>query len=226
MKMVLQRVKNGKIDYREEYLMKLMRQWKESIGKETMDINSEILLQEFYNWLKERQSILTEYKSLLDYMNIEYNNPMTAEIGKGIYDSIVKNISTTIITPYTYGLKNITKSKIIKGRLELVEDNSPKQDISINKETSHIDTLMTQNPYQSIELSGWSKLHHSHNYRIIIGVYGKNTDKDKEKKLTLLKTMRNILNENCKEEYIKTNDDYCYVVTTKEHSKIKLKRKK
>ena len=226
-KIILQKEKN---DNRETYLIHLFNQFKMATGLQNVDIQNDIyagnLRHEFSKWLNERENISKGYQGLLNYMDFDYENHMTAEVGKGIQDSIVlKNRCTTIITPYTYGMKEYSKNKIIKGSLKIVDSDIEKEDIFTNEKTSYIDSFMTQNPYHINCIEGWDILHNSSKGGIILGVYGKLDDKDREQKLTILRDFRDLLYNNYKEEYIKFNGEYYYIIGTKRHTKVKAKNR-
>ena len=97
-KIIVENISSNKADTRKEYLAMVISQYGKSIGFDKLDISSKNFFDELSVWIKERKKILPAYIGLLNYMNIEYDNYTTAEINKGMYDSIVSNhISTTIM---------------------------------------------------------------------------------------------------------------------------------
>lgn len=197
-------------DTREEYLKKMSKQFLDSMGSGAKEVGLESL--DFEDWLKERYGILDGYKGLLDYMGVEYNNAMTIEIGKGFYDSIgCKAYKTTIITPYTYGIKkrNNNNDGIIKANLIVSDDKEELNGILFKDSNLKFDSFMTHNPYSLTDIDNLKKL--ANDYSVIYGVYGKNYDKDREMKLTQLRRLREQLESksNLQEQYIKFGDNYC-----------------
>ncbi len=222
-KVVFTRV-NG--DTREDYLHNLFNQFISATGYSSANSNSKSCMNEFKNWLREREKILYEYKSVLNYMDLGYDYPMTAEVGKGIYDSVaVNNRSTTIITPYIYFLKDGSRNRIIKGNLKLVDSSFKKKDITEDKVTSFIDSFMTHNLYSNLSYSLFRDLYNLYNYGIIVGVYGSKQDLDKEIKLDAIREFRDQLCGDVRDEYITINGDYCYVIASNDKRKTKVKFK-
>ncbi len=211
-KFIIQRPKRG-VDYRELYLKNLIAQFKSATGNKHAEANSKEIVEEFFSWLTERKDILDEFKYLLFFMDIDYGHPMTAEVGKGITDSAVtENNKTTIITPYTFGMKKGMKNTIIKGDLIYVPENYTKRNLSFGNKP--IDSFMTHNPYNEKNIMGWDELHNKYNYQITLGAFGKTYDKDKEEKIAMLKRIRDNLEGSYKEESVRINDNYLYVVST------------
>ena len=220
-KFILQSIRNGKKDYREIYLNYLLEQFKNATGYKKVDLNSDIFKAEFNSWLFTRTNISEDYIKVLDYMELGYHYPMTAELGKGCLDSVVShNGTTTIITPYTYGLDKKTGNKIIRGSINCVRNRTNHESLKEDKRTETIDSFMTQNPYTLDDFYTLEMMHNTQMYDIIAGVYGKSQDKDKEEKLKVLKAFKDNLYGDFEEEYIRFNDNYCYVIATKAKTKI------
>ena len=221
MKFILQEVKSGKKDYREIYLKNVLEQYKSATGCKQIDFKSTMFRSDFNSWLNQRKDLSSTYRSLLDYLESESDYSMTAELGKGLVDSIAPDTGTTIITPYTYGFNRRQGNRIIQGTISYVSSNDTHKSLEENDKTLHLDTFMTQNPYHNQELDIFEKMHNSEKYDIIVGIYGTNYDKDKETKLKLLKEFKERLYENYKEEYMRYNDKYFYAIATKHKTKLK-----
>ena len=68
---------------------------------------------------------------------------------------------------------------------------------------------MTQNPYSPELIRGWGRLHVSGNVDIIVGAYGRISDKDKEQKLLMLeKLIRDMNFSELKKDYTELEDYY------------------
>ena len=215
-KFILQKVRNGNKDYRDIYLNNIIEQYQKATGNKKIDLSSVSFREELDSWLNYRNKIGYTYRSLLNYMNLEYSNQMTAELGKGLVDSIVsKNGTTTLITPFTYGLDKKQGNKIIRGNIRYVSKNTKHKSIDQEDSVSFIDSFMTQNPYYQQELDIFEAMHNTGQYDIIVGIFGTNYDKDKDNKIRLLREFKDRLNKNYKEKYIKFNDNYCYTIATK-----------
>ena len=216
-KVILKEVKNGQKNYREEYILYLMKQFiNATSSSKIIDLYSKEFVREFKDWLIQRQQIMSEYKFLLDCMDLEYDYSSTAEVGKGAYDSLaVLDSYTTLITPYAFDLRNKKNNKIIQGTLDIVDINHPKQDISTNKRVENIYSFMTHNPYEPENIEGWDLLHNSGGYRIILGIFGNTYDKDKQTKEELILRLKDKLDGNLDIEVVRNDDKYYSVATTK-----------
>ena len=217
-KIVLRRVNK---DLTKEYLNNLKIQFRSATGYDKRIVEDDM----FLDWLIGRDSILSEYRELLKCLDFKINHPHTAELGKGFLDSVVMNKDqTTIITPYSYGLNRFWNSKVIKGKLDLVGSENQKNDIKNGILTSNLDGFITQNPYSISELELFKVLCDLYKYKIVLGVYGNDKDLDKDKKIRMLQEFKKQLSSYNKDEYIRINNDYFYVITTKTRYKVKEKR--
>lgn len=203
-------LKNVTKDTRNVYLHYLINQFQESAGEKYNNPLKKENLKEFELWLKERQNIKENYKMLLDYMKIEYNHPITVEIGKGLYDTVTYNKKTTIITPYTYGLNKNNHNKIIKANIKIVTSS----DIESHQKILPIDSVMTENPYTENHIHNWEYLLNSSKFTTTIGIYGKIYDKDYGKKIKILETLKEKIIDEYNEELIRVKDDYIYIISS------------
>lgn len=196
-----------------ETVKSLLRQFKEA-----NDINKGVSFTalDFTNWLENRQKIGKEYLNFLLSMNLNFDNPFCAEVGKTCCDSLVLPYRTGIMTPYTEGF-NLKSSKVIPGKFEVVsglpflERKDGKQLMIPNVLTS---TYMTQNPYTSECIFDWEDLHNGGIAGIIVGFYGNIFDKDKKDKLKQLKELKEKLTSEYIFEYDEFGDKYCSVVAS------------
>lgn len=202
------------------YLNYLIEQFKQATGTKNIDINSQLFISEFSEWIRSRYNIGENYLDLLAYMELyRFSDPDTAEIGKGQYDSIVKPFDTTIITPYSEGLETLDQSRIITSDFGVFDDipvlikTNEKGIDHVNPITSTFTlTFMTQNPYTPEQIRNWEQLHNSGENNIIVGIYGSIYDKDIEQKINELQVLRDKLYESYKDEYIVRDDTYCYAI--------------
>ena len=204
------------------YLNYLIEQFKQATGTKNIDINSQLFISEFSEWIRSRQNISENYLNLLEYMELyRFADPDTAEIGKGQYDSIVKPFDTTIITPHSEGLETLDQSRIITSDFR-VFDGTPVLTKTNEKGINQIDpitstttlTFMTQNPYTPEQIRNWEQLHNSGENNIIVGIYGSIYDKDIEQKIKELEALRDKLYESYKEEHTVIDDTYCYAIAS------------
>lgn len=218
----------------EEYFRLLFEQFKKATGTDVIDLNSRSFSSEFVEWIGNRDKEGNNYLELLKYMKLyNFADEDTIEVGKGCFDSVVKNYATTIVTPYTSGLIPSRNKRIIEANFK-VYDSIP---VLVNYDEDGFRkvrtlgpnvflTFMTQNPYYSALLNNWETLHNSGNDAIIVGVYGGNDDKNREGTLKFLRNFRDKLEGHYKEEYAVINGSYYYAVATDRLSKVKVKEKK
>lgn len=204
------------------YFELLIEQYKQAKGiTKDIDVKQPEFISEFTNWINYMNDISSNYKELLEYMELyDYVNYDTIEVGKGKFDSIVKNYNTTIVTPHSTGLNNTSNRHVITADFRvyskpmLIRTNESGLR-NLSPITSNLLlTFMTQNPYNLNSIKNWELLHTSDKYKIIVGMFGNRTDKDKTKKINALKDLRDKLEKSYKEEYAVINDSYCYVVAT------------
>lgn len=188
------------------YIIKLYKQYCDTYNIEfnIKMINSK----EFINWIVKNKKLLEKYKRYL--INIGYiSSKNTAEIGKGIYDSISED-NIEIISPYaeTLGKQNsrlfiVTGIPIVKKQNKIIY---PSQEL-----------LLTHNPYNE-ELSDWKDIHNNGIYDISVGVYGNIHDKNYKKKLYMIKELSKTMNDDFIINYETDNDEYYCSI----HSKRKI----
>lgn len=194
-----------------EYMKNLVMQYVNSTGTKNIDINSENFIQEFKSWLSLIIKLSDGYIELLKFLNVDYNSLTMAEVGKGKYDSIVLNNGSTImITPY---IKEKINNPLVshqfvslKGRPFIICKDKPK--------IIKIGNIMTQNPYSEASIHDFNLLHDMNECDITVGVYGENTDKDKEQKLKMLKNFSEKLVRESRMDGYEFNGNYFYAVTS------------
>ena len=149
----------------------------------------------------ERKEIGEDYVAFLEELGLDIKGRETAEIGKTKFDSIVSTFDTTVITPYHYEL---VKERLLnynffpnKKNCQLIKYNYDLNCTEIKIVPSYIKKIITQNPYNKLNLIGYEHLYNENLYDVIVGVYGHIHDNDKAYKLKMLKELK---------DKIKTND--------------------
>ncbi|MBQ3468435.1 MAG: hypothetical protein IJH18_00030 [Bacilli bacterium] len=215
------------------YLHSLRDQFVEATGVKNVDPTSSLFISEFSDWIEKRQRIGSNYLELLRHMRDEIepvNSAKTLEIGKGKYDSIVKRLRTTIVTPYTEGLEHLNEDRVIKGDIALFGDRPVLiKHLSVRDSEAILlprDTvLMTQNPYSPACIMNWTNIHNSGNNDIIVGIYGSINDKDRGAKAKQLEAFIERLDEPFVQQQILVYDTYCWAVASKRRGKRLIKSK-
>lgn len=186
----------------QEYILKLLEQFKKAYGLAKVDLHSNELISHFYEWIYKRQIDGENFLRLLDEAEIDTDVISCAEVGKGKFDSILMPYNATIITPYYETFRNCQKPEdgkiitdtfdVIGGVPTLTDKNPIIPEMRIIK-PEEIQTFMTFNPYADENIYRWAQLHNNKNYSIIFGVYGNIRDKDRDEKLQLLKRLKYLL---------------------------------
>lgn len=211
------------------YFNYLYDQFRKASGSKNIDLGSKEFLEDFSNWLKDMQKRGERYLEFLNYLDIDIDSYMVAEIGKGKSDSLVKDLTATIITNYPEGIdrNGFSNSRLIKARFS-VSSGEPILYHIDNKGNYIIDTLsplmfksfMTQNPYTKKQIDDWDCLHNKGDKNIIVGVFGNIYDKDSVDKINELIDLKRKLIGAYIEDYTTIDDTYCYVIASNKVRKI------
>ena len=208
-----------------EYIKSLIEQFRLANGINAIDTVSEEFLNEFHDWLRERQRTARAYTYLLDDMEFNYQDQETAEVGKGDYDTVVKSFDTTLITPSSQ-VKTVSPCRVIDGYMKVCNGRpilrKSNETSYIPLFSSNITTYMTQNPYSLTSIEGWNDLHNSGKYGIILGMFGNEFDMDKDKKIKFLKEFKSKLDSyDLLERYETMGNSWYYVIGTEPINDIK-----
>ena len=212
-----------------QYMEFLIEQYKQATGTKSVDIQSQTFISEFQAWIKQRQLSGTEYLGLLDYMQLyDVRNRETFEIGKGCFDTLVKDFDTTIVTPYSERILVPDSTRIITSDFSVCEGmpillkkvSATVTDIEPIYDNNSL-TFMTQNPYTPSKIEDWEQLHYNCENGIIVGVYGNTYDKDIEGKIRQLQQLKEKLYDSYIEEHSIVGDTYSYAIASKRAVKVK-----
>lgn len=209
-----------------KYLDLLVMQFKQATGTKKVDINSHQFIKEFFEWLKKRRLIGTDYASFIDYMQGSFLTDSTVEIGKGKYDSIVLERNVPIITPFSEGIiheAGITTAVFIVHNAKPLMIRRDSGEYQVEKvDTEQIRRFMTQNPYVRGDIHHWEQLHNRGN-DITVGAFGSIYDKDIESKIKQIEKLKDKMADGYKEEYAIDKDSYYYAIVSARKVKIRTK---
>ena len=198
------------------YIENICKQYQAATGVRTIDLFSKQFWDEFKSWISERQEMGKTYIELLKHMGFsEFDSSYCAETNKGLLDTVVRDYSTTIITPYFASFqKQIDEERIVKGYMSIVSGFPVLfSDGFRGTEIPGINSYMTQNPYSPLFIQDWDKLHRSGRYNIIVGAYGKVYDNDKyQKEQMISKLVERIDSSDIVYDSFEYEDDYYTVV--------------
>ena len=198
------------MDNKEYYRQLKLQYYKATKEKIKQNIENS-LNDDIYRWLSIRKEIGKIYLEYLDSLGIDIKTLETAEIGKGLFDTLVREYETTIISPYIEAVDN---KRVYTYSLNLVNTPTlmkygPKMRIEdIKSIPKDVNTFLINNPYEKIV--GLENFVNKEEIQTIIGIYGQIFDKDKDKKLKmLLELSKKIQNKDFNINY-ESNNDYYY----------------
>jgi len=170
----------------EKYTYELAKQFKEAKGLSYLDLTDRRVQEEFLYYIKGLNDHKESYVELISTLGVSPDNERVVELGKGPNDSVVKDTTATIVTPFT-GLFGEREGLTFEGDYIAFDG-----DIFMAHNTKMGPILkplaiapgrvyMTHNMYDSFSTCGWFSL--VRNNDVLIGTYGNETDKDKDKKI-------------------------------------------
>lgn len=206
----------------EQYLKRLAVQFAEAEGITSIDMNSKTFLNEFNIWLGEIKNMCELYPGFLDSMNVKYDGIDCAEVGKGEYDSAFSDYKTTIISEMPI---DVDDDRLVVANFVVMDDKPT----LVNKSESiffhvpiskkKIQTYLTQNPYYPELIEDWERMASENGNDIVLGMYGRLIDKDREKKITMLEKIRDRLTVESKFENDVFDGNYYAALFTKKKTK-------
>lgn len=196
----------------------LFKQFKESRGYNfVLEEENQNVIDEFVSWLQIQKEMGEDYSSLLNDLGILYDKQECAEIGKGKYDSIAKNLDTTIITTdediNPKGIFIHSGFKVYSGLPTIISKITERKITMGRINTKIINTFMTHNPYNERLVDNWQELP-KHNSNIVVGIFGDKNDKNIKDKINFLKRFKERLGNKFIDETATYNNTYCEVVAT------------
>lgn len=199
----------------EKYLYNLVEQYQSATGIKHVDENSISFAIEHHEWLKQQQRIGRSYVTFLKGLQrhpLHYYD--CVEFGKSQHDTLAPDLGISMITPYNKGFREL-KELIVAADFE-VKYGQPT--LLINKKEFYIkphsiDIYYTHNPYASFDISNWPLLHYN-GENIMLGVFGTIYDKDYRKKINMLKTLKDRMQQDVIDDYLIDGDKYFYVISS------------
>ena len=204
----------------EEYLRNIFNQFALAKGISFNNRYSHIILDDFINWTKERERDSLEFISFLDYNGFRFADLDCVEVGKSSIDSIFKDFNTTILTPYANSFDRMMKSRIIEGKMQVIDSRPYLVRKSLDSKAIPDDifkTYIMHNPYSGGSIKGWESLHNTGDNKIIIGAFGRLIDQDYEMKIKMLKSFKEGLIRDYVEEYSEDEGKYFYAIGSPNH---------
>ena len=195
-----------------EHFNLLIEQFKRAKGIKIVNTKSKEFIESFQYWLKEQERAKKDYLKLLKSLGVDYDKETSIEVGKGNEDSVFLPFKTTIVSPYMdestdrEGLTLSNDTKVSGSELAILEDGIYK---SIPVSNGRI--YLTQNVYHEGFLTNWHFL--ARNDQVVVGVFGKTTDRDMMEKIKSVKSFSSKLTDFVY-NYGDMYDTYCYAVAS------------
>ena len=209
------------------YYNYLTKQFLEAKGLRKADFSSETFVSEWGSWLdKLGLDVKKYYEFLKETGYLPSDHKQIVEIGKSSLDSLTIVDDFSVITPYTLGIES-TGSSIIKAEFKVLKSKpfmvqkDVKRSMQVSSVSSKVKTFMTQNPYSFKKMDHWEELPNIGKRDILVGVYGKTYDKDREQKIRQLEELKTRLSVVYKEAYTSSGDTYCYAIKSDSRCKRK-----
>jgi len=205
----------------DEYYRKLGEQYTDATGKKIQGNLSEQFPDEFSGWLADRKESMLEFKSVMTQLGLGYDFPLTAELNKGKYDSVVSSYTLpSVISPYAYTIdfsNNLSHPDfVLKGQLKFEDKKPSKKDIEFDsiKFTYGVYNLLIHNPLLETDIMPLTNVFDLYRCQFIVGVYGKTSDKDRDVKIKKLLELKKQLQDNCIDCSYEKSGNYGYVISS------------
>ena len=168
--------------------------------------NKNLYSKDFRIWIKENTNELLDFWDYLQYLDLDNG---LVEVGKGKLDSLyVCNVPVISLFAETM---NKTKKELLiaKGQPIIKSFNKPGiRTEAINR------TFLTHNPYFENTINDWPEIPVNSENNIIVGVYGKRDDEDKDQKEAMIEELANRINMDHLINFETDHDNYFASVTT------------
>lgn len=192
------------------YFMYLTQKYNLSNGTNQRNIN--INPSDFTEWLKEYIKMTKKYASFVNSNDVNLSDESLAELGKGKYDSIITS-NAYEISEFSETMK---RPKLVFGDINrglLIHRNTE----IFSLEDLGINTLITQNPNELLEIQDLIILSNNLDKNFAFGVYGNFSDKDIDMKTDMIKRVIESTNHN--EFVYDTDKDYYYMLVRTSNKK-------
>ena len=170
--------------------------------------------EDFTEWLKLYIDMTKSYSNFIKSYGICLDEANLAELGKGKFDSIIKE-NAYEISKFSETMK---RSKLIFGdvfkELLIYQDN-----MVVSLDDLNIDTLISQNPNNAYDIKNLIILSNLSNKQIVLGMYGNFSEKDIKSKTRIIKNFLEETNHN--EFEFDTEKDNFYMFARVNKPKIK-----
>ena len=182
-----------------KYILLLYKQYCDSIGKE-YDMFNIITDIEFVKHLNILKKQTMSYGNYLNFLGLSLTNDTTIELNKGKYDSLGKDL-VTIVSPFAETLDCQNSDLVFC-------DNNPFIIIGSSVfSADNCDLFSTHNPVLNNSINNIVLLNNT-GKNVCMGVYGQNSDKDKNTKLKMLKDCTKRMTDDISIYYDVEGDNY------------------
>lgn len=199
-----------------KYIWCLFKQFCEANGLDITNTNK-IYSDEFADWIMRQKSLLNIYESYLKFLGFDSSVDDILEIGKGQYDSLSQQ-GIRVISPFAETMGKRNSTLYIDREIPLILHQN-----GIIIPMEHI--LMTYNPYFESDILNWNLIHNRGENNISIGMFGKLTDEDSERKVKVLENISKQMNEDFTFDLDTEDENYFCSLNSKRTIKRKILNK-
>ncbi len=184
---------------------------------------------EFTKWLYEHANDTAKYGRFLRTVVSGFESKPVLELNKGFYDTLSRTNNNVDVMPtyrYSMDLEGNTLLFAFDQDKKLIVPCTYGLNRISNLHVLNYDMLLSHNPYtygiDDVHKT-LSVIHRQGNYDVSFGVYGKESDSDKKRKLDFLKSFAHLLDDEYKLSYETDNGLYFASVNSKRKEKVKTK---
>lgn len=187
-------IENGDpCDFKRFYNDVLINQYGDALGYKVVNVSRQFVQDDIECFIRERRYGIRLVRDILNGRNIDFRDSDSIECvdNKEFIMSNNTDYDTTIMTPDTSVYKWIRKDRIINNRLKV--RNGVPYGINKNGKLKYINPylyrkLIILNP-RIVSLKYYEKLLENPRFNVIIGVAGKDYDRDRNKKLEQMRRL-------------------------------------
>jgi len=190
----------------DKYLLNLYKQFCDARGIICNPFEFNRYTDEFVDWVAHNKRITEKYREYL--LSLGYIDGKTvSEVGKGMYDSL-QLIGSVIVSPYAETIGFDNSELFIIGNYPLIQQKG-----SIVRPNTEI--LLTNNPYEEMQIINWFKVHNSKIYDVSIGMYGNIHDSNFAERVRLLEEISKRMDDDHAIDYDTDQDNYFCSINSK-----------
>lgn len=213
---------------RKNYSQAIINEYKASRGFTSIDLGSYLFKDDIKRFIRERKESTNKYTRFLEGLTLDFHESDTIE-NIDCKEFLVSNtcdFDTTVATSDKKIFDIVKRDRVIIGNIR-VYNGIPTLANKVNDgyhysviENNYFKTIMKTNPrIESIKY--FSRLKEVSGFNMIIGVTGNTFDCDMQEKIEAMNNLSNALDDNYIRFQYEDEDDYVYIIASKELKRIR-----